>query len=70
MSRDSRPRGNSVNDFFRYERHAGGNLFSFARDQAHRAEVFVSFLCLGGRMAISPLLVILNRTFMMPPSQS
>jgi hypothetical protein len=45
--------GNSVNDFFRNERHAGGNLCSRAQSGA-RAEVFVSFLCFGGERFILP----------------
>jgi hypothetical protein len=41
--------GNSVNDFFRNERHASGYLFSRAGDQTRSAEIFVGFLCLGGK---------------------
>jgi hypothetical protein len=38
-----------MNDLFRNEWHAGGDLFSRARNQARSTEVFVGFLCLGGK---------------------
>jgi hypothetical protein len=41
--------GDSINDLFRNEWHASGNLFSRARNQARSAKVFVDFLCLGGK---------------------
>src|SRR5262249_29973937 len=41
--------GNSVNDFFRNERRARGNLFPCPRHQARSAKIFVGFQCLGGK---------------------
>jgi hypothetical protein len=41
--------GDSINDLFWNKWHASGNLFSRARNQARSAEVFVGFLCLGGK---------------------
>jgi hypothetical protein len=41
--------GDSINDLFRNEWHAGGNLFSRPRNQARSAEVFVGFSRLGGK---------------------
>jgi hypothetical protein len=41
--------GDSINDLFRNEWQASGNLFSRARNQAGSAEVFVGFLRLGGK---------------------
>jgi len=47
------PIRNSVNDFFRNERHARCNLFPRTRDEARSAEIFVGFLCLGSKGFIS-----------------
>jgi hypothetical protein len=41
--------GNSVNDLFRNERNASGNVFARSRDGTRSAEIFVGFLCLGGK---------------------
>src|SRR5262249_12894828 len=43
------PASNSINDFFWNEWHASGNLFTCARDEARSSEIFVGFLCLGGK---------------------
>jgi hypothetical protein len=44
--------GNSVNDFFRNERHASCNLLACAGDKTRCAEIFIGFLRLGGKCFI------------------
>ncbi len=67
--------GDSIDDLFRSEWHAGGNFFSRAHNQARSTEVFGGFPRLSGKYFVllarqdsaSSLLVFLNRTFMILP---